>query len=90
MTYEFEYFHEPTDVNKPIKKLTVEVEFTVIDDEHPANRLIKTFELRIDAIRVFDKMGMDVTKTYAALLKTMEARFRRDHQQDAIQRYLND
>lgn len=88
MTYEFEYFFEPNDENKPIVRLLVECDLDISSEPHPANpaRTAYTCELSGLSIRSAQS-GMDVTSMFSALKPRLMAVFQRDHLQDALDKY---
>jgi hypothetical protein len=93
MHYQFAYFHEPADEEKPIQKLDIDVEFDVESDIDPASyewHPVTTYSVKFKGFTAHDRMGMDVTSNFAFIREKIQREFDELHADRALERYLND
>lgn len=89
MEFEFVYFYEPADPEKPIQKLKVVMALDFKVEPHPANALVKTYRIDIARVRVYSRMGLEVTSEFVNHKKEIEDNFRNHHQENALTEYVN-
>lgn len=91
MNYQFEYFYEPSDAEKPIKKLYINVEFEFIDEPNPASYYgdPRHSSVRSLNINIYDNMGVDVTKDFWFLKPKLKHDFDTKYSSRVIDSVLN-
>lgn len=92
MVYEFEFFYESPDENKPIQKLTIVLDLSfdseVFRDGQGLNPE-RRYDVEIKGLQVFDGTGTDRSKEFAHMRQDFERHFNKYERFWALQKIVD-